>query len=232
MKKLSILLALLLCLMTLAACGQKKQGPEESDASLPSPSVDIATPTPDPDAEDPANSDPTESPQPGANPSPTPSATSKPESSPAPQGDGNQTGGGSQPGSNPGNNPTQPPSTPKPPPSTPTPTPQPDPAPTPEPTPEPKPAGPFDYPFNPDQIVSEMKGYGQRLGLTYGTGSSSGQSVTASQSYQGSSLRSGLQSAISFLLSEDFKAYGGETPTHFRIGYSGSSGSYTFTIYY
>lgn len=122
---------------------------------------------------------------------------------------------------------TQVPQTPS---STPDPTPTPEPEP--DPTPSPQPSGPFDYPFNPEQIVAEMRSYGESLGLTYGTGASHGQTVTASQSFQGANLKKGLQNAISFLLSDEFQEYGGQTPTHFKIGYSGSSGRYVFTIYY
>lgn len=229
MKKLAVILALILCVSPLAACGSNESNPEDTGTEAPSISEETsATPTSEPDEEiSPEPSQP-ESSNPSTNPSSAPSATPKSSQVPSQQGGGSQTGGGSNSSSNSGNTNTQPPGTTAPPASTSTPKPDP----TPEPTPEPQPAGPYDYPFDPDKIVAEMKAYGEDLGLTYGTGSSSGQTVTASKSYQRSSLKSGLQNAISFLLSENFKAYGGETPTHFKIGYSGSSGSYTFTIYY
>lgn len=113
-----------------------------------------------------------------------------------------------------------------------TPEPAPTPEPEPDPTPSPQPSDPFDYPFNPEQIVAEMRSYGESLGLTYGMGASHGQTVTASQSFQGANLKKGLQNAISFLLSDEFQEYGGQTPTHFKIGYSGSNGHYIFAIYY
>jgi len=229
MKKLAIVLAMILCFSMLTACGSGESNPEDTSTEPTSISEDTsATPTSDPDDESSSSTSQPDTSEPSTDTSSAPSATPKPSQSPSQQGGGNQTGGGSNSSSNSGNTNSQPPSTTTPPASAATPKPESTPAPTPKPTP----SGPFDYPFDPDQIVAEMKSYGEGLGLTYGTGSSSGQSVTASKSYQGSTLKSGLQSAISFLLSDNFKAYGGETPTHFKIKYSGSSGSYTFTIYY
>ncbi len=240
MNKRAVVLLILLCLLTLAACGHQTEtasGPEsqppaedpylfsepiKDDSSSSKSTAPEASVSPVPSGSEPTPGQSEDTPEPSS-----PGKTNPPERQP---------GGTSKAPSAPSSKPAAPP--PQPTPSQiPAPAPEPDPTPSepavdPEPTPDPQPAGPFDYPFNPEQIVAEMRSYGESLGLTYGKGSSNGQSVTASQNYQGSNLRRGLQSAIAFLVSEEFKAYGGETPTHFRIGYSGSGGRYTFVIYY
>jgi len=112
-------------------------------------------------------------------------------------------------------------------PSTPAPTP------TPEPTPAPAPKTAYDYPFNPDQIKQDMIAYGESLGMTHGSASSSTGAIAASSSLQGTALKNALMNRVAWYANPDnLAAYGGDPVEYFNVTYSGSDGNYSFVFWY